>query len=911
MSEEHKEDFVKFDYKKIKEFFMNKRVQLVLTVLLLLIIIVLSTTIRLSNLGNLKDATTGNYTAADPDALYFQRLAHVVLEHGNLNGVDGLRAPGTNITYLKEFNPYFIVGIYKVVKIFSSGVNLDIISMISPVIFFILGLIVFFFLILYLTKSKLVGLLSSAFLAFSPAYLFRTMAGVLDHDALGMLGFFTTLLVFSVSIKKFEKSQKNTILWASLLGIVSAFAMGTWAGQMTFLFIIIPAAIFIHYLFNLEKQDDKKKLLIEFNAIWIIIFAIFAKIFGFSAVDIGNRLLVPSSILLLFVFGFMIIDYLIKKSINKIKFIKEDKRIFYSIALTLILGIIFFIIKGEGIFGLVNSIYEKLLSPFASGGRLGSTVSENAQPYLNSWTGQIGNTIFWMFYIGIIFISTNFAKKIKKQKDKTIFVLLSILMFLGILLSRISSSSTFNGETFLSQLFYAGSILAWGIYLIYLYTKERFEIRKEHIVIFTMVLFMIIFGRSAARTIFVATPFVCFSAAYALNETIKLTRKLRKNDNLKSLFIIFSVVLIILSIFALLGNPITKTSGEYQNVKIQASATGAAADYQWQYAMAWVRNNTNQDTIFIHWWDYGYLVQTLTGRKTVSDGGHAAGSQGDYNLGRYLLTTPWSDSALSYMKTWNVSYLVIDPTDLGKYAAYSKIGSDAEYDRYSSPTAMVQDDSQTVETSTTKTVVYTGTTFNDGDIIYGETFIPSPSYDENGNANYNSYVLGIILNLNMKDGSATSFNQPEAVFYYNGAQYKIPLRYIYYNGQTIDFSTGINATYMIIPSLSQDSSGKVSVNPTGAGIYLSPTVSQSLFAKLYLMDDPFNEYPTITIADSEDDYVVSYLKQQGYNLDDFIYYGGFRGPLKIWKVDYLANTQAYSEFLDTNFTYGGMDYLFE
>jgi len=121
--------------------------------------------------------------------------------------------------------------------------------------------------------------------------------------------------------------------------------------------------------------------------------------------------------------------------------------------------------------------------------------------------------------------------------------------------------------------------------------------------------------------------------------------------------------------------------------------------------MSWVRDNTAENSIFTSWWDYGYFVQYLGERPTITDGGHANGFW-DHLIGRYLLTTPKPETALSFMKSHNVSYLLIDPTDLGKYPAYSKIGGDENFDTFSVITTGVIDDKQTMETADTIRRVY-------------------------------------------------------------------------------------------------------------------------------------------------------------------------------------------------------------
>ena len=895
---------IKNNFNKIKKntepivnLFQNNKLQIILTALIFLAILISSSSMRLSHLDNLIDQTTGEYSAADPDALYFLRLSHIVLETGSLNGIDEMRSPGSNITYLQEITPYTIVWMYKLAKIFSPEIDFNLVAIVSPVIFFILGLIVFFFLCLLLAKSKSVALIASAFLAYSPAYLFRTMTGVLDHDALGILGMFTCLLIFTIGIKKYHESLAKTFLWGILLGLSTAFALGAWAGGITFLFMIIPAAILIHYLFNLEELKENKDKLISFYFLWIISYLLFATLIGFTISDTAHRLLNPSSLLVIIVSGFMIVDILVEKNIKRLKFIKEEKRVAYSLILSLILGILFLIIVGQNIFTMIMDIYSRLLSPFGFGGRLGSTVSENAQPYLTTWIGNTGNYLFWLFFAGMVLMGINFSKNIHQKRYKAYFILSWLVLISSILFSRISASHLFNGTNFISQLFYIAGFLIFAGYFGYLYFFKRFKIDLELIIIFSWMLFMLILGRAAARTIFVATPFVCFSASYFLFEAGKYI-KTTKDDLAKIMWVVIFIVAVATGFVSLFGNPLSDSYGSYQIVGSQASNIGLVANAQWQEAMSWVRENTSKDDIFVHWWDYGYLIQTMGNRKTVTDGGHSGGDQADHYIGRYVLTTPNPDSALSYMKTWNVSYLLIDPTDLGKYPAYSSIGGgqDDPNDRYSAIPVMVADSKQTRETANSTFIVYQGGMYLFEDIIYNESgkqiFLPSGK----------AAVIGILLEL---DGT-NRIKQPEAVYVYNNVQTKIPIRYVYYEGQLIDFKEGLDAVIDIVPSFEGQG-----INPLGAAIYLSPKVSKGLFAQLYLLDDAFNNYPTLEIAHVESDMVINSLRSMGYQGGEFIFYQGLRGPLKIWEVNYPEDTKVIPEFKESlNGEYAKFDEVF-
>ena len=63
------------------------------------------------------------------------------------------------------------------------------------------------------------------------------------------------------------------------------------------------------------------------------------------------------------------------------------------------------------------------------------------------------------------------------------------------------------------------------------------------------------------------------------------------------------------------------------------------------------------------------------------------------------------------------------------------------------------------------------------------------------------------------------------------------------------------------------------------------------------MNDPFNKYGTIKLAHSEDDPIINFLKMQGLDTE-FVYYNGFRVPIKIWDVrDIPKNILVKNEFL--------------
>jgi len=863
------------DGQKIFNFFKTQKGQWIVVGILLLMIIISSSAIRLSNLPLLKDQTTGEYIPLALDPFYFLRVAETIVDTGgDMSAVDPLRSPSTNVIWHEEILSKSIVGIYHLSKTFNPNVTIQYIDVISPVIFFIIGMVIFFFLCYVLLKRKSLALLATALLAYVPSYLYRTMAGFSDHEAIGMIAIFSFFLVYALALKNFEKSWKNVWIYSILSGFMTAFVLTTWGGAITFVLTTMPFAFFMYWFFL--KKDDLKS--VSFYGILLLSSVLCPIIFGYHWTNMLNRFLGSYGLLVPFVLVFILIDFGISR-INKKKFENfkiEKYQTLYSLGTTILLGLIGLRTMGKSIPTIFRDVWVKLINPFGNlgGGRLGSTVAENAQPYLVDWIGQSGKFIFWLFVLGVFIVGINFALNIRKRKSKYLFIGAWIIVVSGILFSRISASSSFEGTNFISQSFYLLSLVFFGGVFLMTIINEKFKVDSSTILILSILFFTLINGRSAIRVFFLIAPFVALSTSYVIG-MIYDHAKVSKEEISRIILWGLFILAIILTIFSLVTY--------YQTISNQSKYTGPSANAQWQSAMEWTRNNTDKGDVFVHWWDYGYWIQSLGKRPTVTDGGHSGGDQADHYIGRYVLTTPNAGSALSYMKTWNVSYLLIDQTDLGKYPAYSSIGGGAEdtQDRYASIPVMVADPKQIIETANGTVIIYQG----------GMPLFEDVLYEENGKEIFLPSGKAAVIGLIVKVKKNNQFEQPQAVYVYNGVQTKIPIRYVYYNGALIDFKNGLDAVIDVIPSF--DGSG---INPLGSAIYLSQKVSKSLFAQLFLLDDAFGNYPTIKIAHTESDQVIKSLRNSGYKGGEFLYYQGFRGPIKIWGIEYNEDVKIIEEF---------------
>ncbi len=111
-----------------------------------------------------------------------------------------------------------------------------------------------------------------------------------------------------------------------------------------------------------------------------------------------------------------------------------------------------------------------------------------------------------------------------------------------------------------------------------------------------------------------------------------------------------------------------------------------------------------------------------------------------------------------------------------------------------------------------------------------------------------------------------------------------------------DFKTGLDAGIFLFPSIEYKNS-QMGVDDKGAAFYLGERVIHTELARLYLFNESSNYFK---LAHTEQDFVIEDLQKQGLYLGDFVYYQGFRGPIKIWEINYPSDIKLNSSYLSLN-----------
>ena len=730
-----------------------------------------------------------------------------------------------------------------------------------------------------------------------------------------------------------SKGRISALAYGVGSGIVTGANSLVWGGTGFVYFIF---GLFMLIVIILDKFSE-----IDFFAYtgWFIPTVYFATQTAFSRTSVGDMAVSVTSGAMFFAFTLAVVDFVVfKRDLFKVRSRIEHKlplgmaNFFISLVLVIVLTSALFGLNF--IPGKIGNTVHSLIYPL--GDRWSLTVAESHEPYVADWFGQMGSTyVLLLLVAGVVLFYDTFAPLKKYRMSATLAYSVLLLLFI---FSRYSSGSQYlNGTSNVAKFLYVGPLvgfflIAIGVYVYsFLKKKDLFEhfkdIKKEYIFVFIWFMIMIMGARRIVRLIFVFSSVSAVLVSYVLVRAYSSSENMDKYEfwSRAGFFSLISLVVLLavdkLFVFLKLSNDfyfdsrlktviilalligfssaavVKKFSGNLlpvlrKSFKVSvvvlvallvfsmssstigtAKALGPSYHSQWQAAGGWVRENLPEDAVFAHWWDYGYWVQANFERASITDGGNAMGSWNHY-MGRYLLTSPNDNETLEFLNTHDATHILFVPDEVGKYPAFSSIGADSNYDRYSWISVFQLDPKQTIETRNGTVFVYVGSTGLDDDFVYQGKAFPAKS----------SGIAGFFVPVSNADQETglQAIEQPAALLVYGGQTTKVPLNCLYIAGQKVEFNNpdGLDGCLRIMPDIANQ-------NGVGAGLYLSPDVSKSLFARLYFFDE-LKTNPNYELVYSDD-------KTAPVGLYPF----GFHGPIRIWKINYPEGTPKNEAYLST------------
>jgi len=885
-----------FDERKKKLFHYLQSNYNYIVYILLALIVFIAVKIRSSNLSGLRDVTTGGWTLGpDLDPFLFLRWAKHIIANGSLMVIDSFRyVPlGFNTKGELILLSYMIAWFHKLASVFGS-ISIEQSAAIFPVFMFAFTVVAFFLLARKIfvdslgeLNANIIALISSFFLSVVPSLLPRTIAGIPEKESAAFFFLFLTFYLFLSAWK--AKNQIARYSLAILSGLSTAAMALVWGGYI-YIFVTLELATIISFVLGRVDRDK----FYTYSA-WLFSSFIFMIPFStrYTALNLAQSTVTGAAlgVFLILLIHLLIFNTKLKEYFSS-EYLQKIPQPIISIIITIVIGIIL----SSAVFGInfipnkIADITHNLVRPVTD--RLGVTVAENRQPYFGEWANSFGPDIkgipimFWLFFIGSVYLF-NFMVKTFNKKERIVMTSSYLFFLFAIIFSRYSSTSILNGENALSLFVYTLGfiVLLTSIgFFYYKHHKNKEENKFQNIdfgliFIFSFFFFGIISARGSVRTIMMLVPSISIIISYFVVSSFNEAKHL-KDDLMKIVAWTLVAIIILSTVFA---------GYQFYNASSQIAKGYVPSVYtqQWQKAMSWVRENTDQNAVFGHWWDYGYWVQSIGERATVLDGGNVF-PYWNYLMGRHALTGSDNLAALDFLYAHNTTHFLIDSTDIGKYGAFSSIGSDENYDRASFIPTFARNNQQMQEKKNSTIYLYEGGVGLDEDIIYTindtRVFLPA------GKAG----LGGIIVE---KDKSGNIITSPMGLFVYQNKRYDIPLRYAF-DGKFIDFGSGIESGIFLVPRLSA-ASGEIGIEDDGALLYLSNRTVKSQLARLYLYNEDNSNFK---LAHTEDDFIISQIKAQDNNFnDEFIVYDGLRGPIKIWEINYPSDIQLKSEYLQIDY----------
>ncbi len=668
--EKNTKEEIEIDFNKIASFFKNN--QRILIYLILILLLIGGAYSRTRNVSNLE----GKYLVSPDDPYVFLRYSTYVAENGKLPANDTLRyyPDGFDATRENAFMAYLAGYSFKFASAVNPEVSMFDIAAYLPPLLFVIALISFFFLLKEIFNDELTALVSTGILAFSPAILLRTVSGFLEKEPIFLPLFFISMYFFVKAYNLFseksltKKDKRKIYLFASLCGIftgLAAFASGL------FFFIVIYISVFLIVEVLLQKMN-KNKLIIYI--LWFIFTLVVTsltttKYGGFFRFYKPIQFQLP---IIALIFGFVSVGF---DSIKWLRLIKEKlsfipKGLLYSFITFFIILLGGLIVLGpSGFVAKLGFLWEKVMIPFGTT-KMAASVSENQPPVFlgrgSSWWNIFG-VVFLMFFLGAIAL---FHKEFKRFRYGKYLVSVFPLFSLALVFENFSHELKHRWITILfsQQWFF---MLLFGLtFIIFLFLEHKShehieKINSINLLVIVWYLVSIVAANGAVRLFFIMATPAAMLAGYFIKWCKEQIPKFSNKEILQyvphlliAAFVIFSFV---------------NVSSAVAHMKPGLGI--------WYESMNWIKEDTPEDAIFTHWWDYGYLIQTMANRKTVGDPGNFY-KERNYDVGGHVFNAFNNSEILWFTDKYNLTdkdvYLLIPSEDILKFVQIAKLGSLSE-----------------------------------------------------------------------------------------------------------------------------------------------------------------------------------------------------------------------------------------
>jgi dolichyl-diphosphooligosaccharide---protein glycosyltransferase len=479
-------------------------------------------------------------------------------------------------------------------QIFGGGTDLYSFTIMFPVVIGSLTAIVIFALVRVIGGTT-AGLFAALFFSLSVPIIIRGMVGWFKSEPLGIFYGLLGVYLFLSGIK----SQNRKIAFAKLVGggILLSFGLSSWGGIQ---FFILPLSLFFLTLPFL--RTDHKFIL------WAI------PVFVSSLIITSISFERPGLDFLFGIEGFVLIGTTVFLAVCVYvqKLSSVEKRLRNSLALltgTIIAGLSILTLNSSWQFLPLPSFrYLNAINPFLiTQDPLVDSVAEHATTTINQ--------SFWFLSILMIFAGIGIWLIFRQKTQSTTYF------------NYINNDMT---------------AFALIIGLMGVYISSAF-VRLE---VFASISIIIL---SSVGLAIISTEIL---------KVKKLDRKkIVKNPSSITKISFVAVIIILLIVPSILPGAASWISGIKAPPTILNGGTNFnIATDDWPAAMAWLKNNTPEDSVVASWWDYGYWITTLAERISLADNATLSTIQ-IQKIALMFLSSP--DTAWQLLQELDADYVLI------------------------------------------------------------------------------------------------------------------------------------------------------------------------------------------------------------------------------------------------------------
>ncbi len=497
-------------------------------------------------------------------------------------------------------------------KIFGGGMSLYDFTIIFPVVFGSMTVIVIFALVRVLGGTS-AGLFASLFFALSPPIIVRGTIGWFKSEPLGLFYGLLGVYLFLSGLK----SQNKKIAAAKMVGggFFLATGFASWGGIE---FFLLPLGMFFIALPFIRKDHNFLLWAVPlFVAVTMVVSGgLFARpgptfVFGMR----GFAMIGPTILLVIIIF------------IQK--YSKEQHRLRNSILALAALIIIGVVVLSAGAFHSTSFRYLNAMDPFlTSEDPLVDSVAEHATPTL-AQNFSYFSVLMLFAGLGIWLV---FRKK-NGDENTSRFSLRNEMIVFALIIGIVGA---YSGSTFSRlELLTATSVIILSSIGLAILVKDILKKENKPVNIIESS------TKATTRTRKESTP------------TKKTSDILGRIPKIAFVAVIIALFLVP-TLYPVNGNWISITKSP--PTILNGGSNFAISTSDWPDALNWLKTETPKDSVVASWWDYGYWIQTMGDRTTIADNA-TVDTNVIANIARMLLDSP--DEAWKALKKMGANYVLV------------------------------------------------------------------------------------------------------------------------------------------------------------------------------------------------------------------------------------------------------------